>query len=203
MHSILLASLPTHWQNASTMADGASRHLAENVRSLREQRGLTQQQIAKIAGIPRATWGNLESGEANPTLAVLTRVAAALQVRLEELLSPPRTAARHVLARELFVRRRGEVSIRKLLPEALPGLEIERMCFPAKSSMVGVPHTPGTREYLTVEQGAIELRVGGERYRLAQGDVVMFRGDQRHAYRNPDALEAIAYSVIAFSPSGT
>jgi XRE family transcriptional regulator, regulator of sulfur utilization len=185
------------------MTDPAASHLAENVRSLREQRGLTQQQIAKIAGIPRATWGNLESGAANPTLAVLTKVAAALQVRLEELLSAPRTASRHVLARELFVRRRGEVQIRRLLPEALPGLEIERMYFPAKATMVGVPHTPGTREYLTVEQGAVELKVGGETYRLAEGDVVMFRGDQRHAYLNVHTRASIAYSVIAFAPSGS
>jgi transcriptional regulator with XRE-family HTH domain len=191
------------WHNAHAMTESVSSYLAENVRSLREQRGLTQQQIAKIAGVPRATWGNLESGEANPTLQVLTKVAAALQVRLEELLSAPRTAARHVLARELFVRRRGEVQIRRLLPEALPGLEIERMLFPPKASMVGVPHTPGTREYLTVEQGAVELRVGGESYRLAEGDVVMFRGDQRHAYSNAHARETIAYSVIAFAPSGT
>jgi transcriptional regulator with XRE-family HTH domain len=191
------------WQNAVLMTDRASSYLAANVRSLREQRGMTQQQMAKVAAIPRATWGNLESGEANPTLQVLTKVAAALQVRLEELLSAPRTAARHVLARELFVRRRAEVQIRRLLPEALPGLEIERMHFPAKASMVGVPHTPGTREYLTVERGAIELRVGGESYRLAEGDVVMFRGDQRHAYANLHAHETVAYSVIAFAPSGS
>jgi transcriptional regulator with XRE-family HTH domain len=192
-----------HWHNALDMAEQVSTHLAENVRSLREQRGLTQQQIAKIAGVPRATWGNLESGEANPTLQVLTKVAAALQVRLEELLAQPRTGARHVPARELFVRRRGEVQIRRLLPEALPGLEIERMQFPPRSTMVGVPHTPGTREYLTVEQGAIELRVGGEAYRLSEGDVVMFRGDQRHAYVNVHARQTIAYSVIAFAPSGS
>ncbi|MDB4975570.1 MAG: DNA-binding protein [Myxococcaceae bacterium] len=185
------------------MTASAASYLAENVRSLREQRGLTQQQISKIAGVPRATWGNLESGAANPTLQVLTRVAAALQVRLEELLSAPRTGARHVPARELFVRRRGEVQIRRLLPEALPGLEIERMTFPAKATMVGVPHTPGTREYLTVEQGALELRVGGESYRLAEGDVVMFRGDQKHAYANVHARTSIAYSVIAFAPSGS
>ena len=185
------------------MTELAAENLAENVRSLREQRGLTQQQIAKIAGVPRATWGNLESGASNPTLQVLTKVAAALQVRLEELLSAPRTGARHVPARELFARRRGEVQIRRLLPEALPGLEIERMKFPPKAGMVGVPHTPGTREYLTVEQGAIELRVGGERYQLQEGDVVMFRGDQRHGYSNLHARETIAYSVIAFAPSGS
>jgi transcriptional regulator with XRE-family HTH domain len=189
------------WQNAHAMESGTGRNLADNVRQLREGRGLTQQQMAKIAGIPRATWSNLESGSANPTLGVLTKVANALQTRLEELLSPPRTAARHVRAAELFARKRGSVEVRRLLPEALPGLEIERMSLPPHASMSGVPHTPGTREYLTVEQGEVELSVGGALFVLAAGDVVMFRGDQRHGYRNARAQPAVAYSVIAFAPS--
>mgnify|MGYP003694347431 CR=1 FL=1 len=44
---------------------------------------------------------------------------------------------------------------------------------------------PGTREYLTCEQGEIQLAVAGEQWRLTAGDVVVFRGDQRHSYRNP------------------
>jgi quercetin dioxygenase-like cupin family protein len=63
-----------------------------------------------------------------------------------------------------------------------------------------VPHTPGTREYLTCERGTVELAVGGERYRLGEGDVVSFRGDQRHGYHNPGSSTAIAYSAIAFAP---
>jgi transcriptional regulator with XRE-family HTH domain len=185
------------------MSGSAGAHLSDNVRALREARGLTQQQIAKIAGMPRATWSHLEGGDANPTLSVLTKAAAALQVRLEELLAPPRAAARHVPVKELFVRRRGEVEVRRLLPEALPGLEIERMRLPPGTSMTGVPHTAGTREYLTVERGQLELRVSGEAYELAAGDVVVFRGDQRHSYHNRQASEAIGYSVIAFAPSGS
>src|SRR5580704_4225680 len=69
-------------------------HLADNIKAIREARGLSQQQIAKSAAIPRATWTNLESGAANPTLAVLVKVASALEVRLDELLAPPRQAAR-------------------------------------------------------------------------------------------------------------
>jgi transcriptional regulator with XRE-family HTH domain len=49
-------------------------------RQLREARGLTQEQMAKVSGVPQATWANLESGAANPTLNVLYLVARALQV---------------------------------------------------------------------------------------------------------------------------
>ncbi len=37
-------------------------------------------------------------------------------------------------------------------------------------------------------------------YTLAEGDVVTFRGDQRHGYHNPGPVLAVAYSVIAFAP---
>src|SRR5438874_12096689 len=96
---------------------GDSAHVADNVRTLREARGLSQQQIAKIAGIPRATWTHLESGGANPTLAVLVKVANALQIRLDELLAAPRLPARHLVAADLPTRQRGQVAIPKLLPE--------------------------------------------------------------------------------------
>ena len=184
-------------------AAGTAAHLGRNIQTLREARGRTQQQIARVAGIPRATWANLESGAANPTLAVLIKVAQALQVRLEELIEPPRRTGRLYRAAELPWREKSAVIVRKLLPETIPGLEIERMELPPRAAMGGVPHKLGTREYLTCERGTVELAVAGERYRLAEGDVVTFRGDQRHGYRNTANTTTIAYSVIAFAPVGS
>src|SRR3569623_3248663 len=112
------------------MPTSATDHLADNIKAIRETRGLSQQQIAKLAGVPRATWANLESGAANPTLAVLVKAAAALSVRLEELIEPPRRFGRLYRVDSLPVRRRGAVTIRKLLPESIAGLELERMELP-------------------------------------------------------------------------
>ena len=64
----------------------------------------------------------------------------------------------------------------------------------------GVPHTPGTREYLACESGALELWASGEKYELTAGDVVVFRGDQNHSYRNPTRSRAVAYSVVVLAP---
>jgi transcriptional regulator with XRE-family HTH domain len=113
--------------------------------------------MAQSSGMPRPTWANLESGAANPTLAVLIKVANALQVSIEELVAPPRASARFFPAASLPVKQRGTVSIRKLLPEPISGLEIDRMELPPGGAMTGIPHTPGTREYLTCEVGTIEL----------------------------------------------
>ena len=96
----MLLAMAAEAQNGGTAAS-TSLHLGRNIQTLREARGRTQQQIARIAGIPRATWANLESGGANPTLAVLIKVAQALQVRLEELIEPPRRTGRLYRVAEL------------------------------------------------------------------------------------------------------
>jgi transcriptional regulator with XRE-family HTH domain len=184
------------------MSNDLADRLARNVRQLRQARGLTQQQMSKLSGLPRATWANLESGGANPTLSVLHRVAIALQVPLEELVSTPRADVKHYPKGSLPTRARGGVTMRSLLPDDIPGMLIERIEIPSGMRLVGVPHTPGTREYLTCESGEIELVAAGETWRLAQGDVVVFRGDQRHSYFNPARRAAIGYSVVMLQPIG-
>ena len=184
------------------MVDDLAARLAANLRQLRQARGLTQQQMAKLAKLPRATWANLESGAANPTLAVLHGVAVALQVSLEELIAQPRADATHYAKGSLPSRLRGAVTVSTLLPDAVPGMLMERIQIPAGERLVGVPHAPGTREHLTCEAGVIELNASGDTFRLGPGDVIVFRGDQRHSYANPTGEPAVGYSLVMLEPVG-
>ena len=179
--------------------DAAAHFLADNLRQLRLARGLTQARVAQSAGLPRPTYANLESGGSNPTLSVLVRVAAALRVTLEELLSPPRAAVRFYAKGTLPARVRSDVVIQTLLPDALPGLSLERLEIPPGARMKGTPHVPGTREYLACERGVVELVASGESFKLAEGDAVVFRGDQAHTYKNAGAGTAVAYSAVVLA----
>lgn len=178
-----------------------SQHLAKNIRQIREMRALSQEQAAKLCGIPRPTWSNLESGGANPTLSVLLRVAGALQVSVEELIGTPKAECRLYRASDLRTAKRGDAVVRKLLPDALPGLEFDRMELKPGVQMTGIPHRTGTREYLTCEKGKIRLTLGGESWFLEEGDVVVFRGDQKHSYRNEGSTTCVGYSVVVLSPA--
>jgi XRE family transcriptional regulator, regulator of sulfur utilization len=182
------------------MEEAIARYIAQNIKQLRQSRNLTQDQLARISGVPRPTWSNLESGGANPTVSVLVKVAGALQVPVEELISPPKAIAKFYTADSIPRQRRGGVVIRKLLPDHLQGLELDRMELPPGSQMAGVPHRMGTREYLACEVGVVELVVSGEQYELSPGDVVVFRGDQRHSYANRGAKGAVAYSAVILGP---
>jgi len=180
--------------------DPIPRYIAQNIRQLRQSRNLTQEQLARLSGVPRPTWSNMESGTANPTVSVLAKVAAALQVPVEELISAPKAQARLYRANSIPRKQRGGVLIRKLLPDHLQGMELDRMEFAPGGQMTGIPHRLGTREYLACETGQVELVVSGEKYELSPGDVVVFRGDQKHSYANRGAEVAVAYSAILLGP---
>src|SRR3954465_6575252 len=98
------------WHNAARMAERSDR-LAANVRQLREARGGTQAELARLARIPRATWAHLESGAGHPALGVVCRVADALQVPLEELVAEPRASAKHYPASTLVSKTRGAAAV--------------------------------------------------------------------------------------------
>lgn len=179
--------------------DTLSGNIATNVRRLRAQLGLSQKQVAAVAGVPRPTWANLESGDANPTIAVLTKVASALNVTVEDLLRPKLASARVVPAEALPSKRRGRVAVRSLLPEPVVGLELERLALPPRAQLAVLPHARGSRKYFTCEVGDVELDISGAVYKLRAGDVVVFRGDEPHTFRNIGATGAVAYSVVTFA----
>ena len=182
---------------------GVAKNLANNLRALRETHGWTQARLAREADIPRPTLTHLESGSSNPTLHVLLRLCTALQVQLDELLGPPRDTGRHHPAKSLIRRTRTGVTVTELLPDVLPGLTVERLAFPVGKHMRGAPHTHGTREYLFCEQGSLVLEASANRWSLDTGDVVVFRGDQKHHYRNEGDEPAVGISVVLLPPPGS
>src|SRR6185436_5245629 len=96
------------------MPDDERTRLAANLRDHREARGLTQQELSDRSGVPRPTLAHLESGQGNPTLSVLSKVAAALGTGIEGLVSPARPKVRVVPRAELPSEQRGAVELRAL-----------------------------------------------------------------------------------------
>lgn len=62
--------------------------LAENIRRMRHERGLSQEELADICGLHRTYVGSVERGERNVTLSSLELLAKALGVSVVDLLTP-------------------------------------------------------------------------------------------------------------------
>jgi transcriptional regulator with XRE-family HTH domain len=62
--------------------------LATNIRAFRLSAGLSQEDLALLAGIDRTYASQIEREVSNPSLKVLCSLAEVLKVNLEDLLKP-------------------------------------------------------------------------------------------------------------------
>ena len=61
--------------------------VGKNVRRIRQERGMTQENLAFEAEIDLTYVGGIERGRRNPSLLVMSRIADALSVHLTKLLA--------------------------------------------------------------------------------------------------------------------
>jgi transcriptional regulator with XRE-family HTH domain len=184
--------------------DSLSRNLAERIIDLRARRGMTQADLAKLADVPRSTIANLESGTGNPSLINLAKISSALSTSIEMLLTSPVALVKKIPAEQVksVNRSGGEVTVIKLLPDPIPGMEIDKIELNSGARMRGIPHAAGTKEYLHCLQGEIAVIIAGEIYQITKGDVLAFPGEIHHSYENIGKTKAIGLSVVAIAPVG-
>ena len=64
--------------------------VGQNVRRIRQKKGLTQEQFSDISGFSQQYISSLENGRRNPTVITLHELALALGVSHLDLVKPPR-----------------------------------------------------------------------------------------------------------------
>jgi transcriptional regulator with XRE-family HTH domain len=65
-----------------------NQNLANNIKKLRETKGLSQEKLARLADVANNTLIKMESGEnQNPTLVTLKKVAKAFGVSVDDLIN--------------------------------------------------------------------------------------------------------------------
>lgn len=188
-------------------ADGAEPDIAlvvgENLRRLRTRNGLSLERLAKASGVSRAMLGQIELGRSAPTISVLWKIARALDVPFSAFTSVTGGGGTTVLRAhraKWLTSRNGRFSSRALFPfGGVRREEFYELRLAAQTVEEAEPHPAGTTENLVVAKGVLEVVVGGDWHRLETGDAIYFLADTAHAYRNPGAVEAVAYLVMTYA----
>jgi transcriptional regulator with XRE-family HTH domain len=174
--------------------------LGARVRAERERRGLSAEVLAARSRVSRSMLYEIERGRKAPTVLVLDRIATALGTSLARLLDDERAGRVVRLPREEQSVARAEAGWeRRILSPALPGIEFEFMrttLGPRVDAGAFDPHSPGSREYVAVESGDLELTIDGQPYQLRTGDAIYYQGDCRHGFRNQRAGPCVYYLVM-------
>jgi transcriptional regulator with XRE-family HTH domain len=67
--------------------------IGHNIRRFRKQTGMSQARLAELAGTSQSWICKTETGDENPTIVRVSRIAQALQVEVTELMKEPANQA--------------------------------------------------------------------------------------------------------------
>jgi len=180
--------------------------LGARVRSTRLGRGFSLAAAAGRAGVSRSMLSAVERGGKVPTVLVLDRIATALDTTIARLLGEERVARVVVLRHAAQdVARDPAGWERRILSPVLPGVEFELMRTtipPGVDAGVFAPHGRGSREYLAMERGTLQLTIDGTAYTLRAGDSVYYAGDCHHQFVNPGREPCVYYLAVELVGTG-
>lgn len=177
--------------------------LGTRVREERQSRGLSLDTLSSRARVSRSMLSAIERGTKAPTVLVLDRVATGLGTSLARLLGTERRS-------RLIMMRHGDQKVardpsgweRRILSPVLPGVEFEFMrttLGPRVNAGVFLPHGHGSREYVAIESGTLQLTIDGMCHTLTAGDSVYYDGDCMHAFENPSDVPCVYYLAMDVS----
>jgi len=187
--------IPARFSNGLDMAG-----LGEQIRKQRRQRRLSLDALSVQSGVSRSMLSDIEHGHKVPSVLLLDHIATALGTSIARLFGEEQAANIVVLRHaEQDVAQDASGWERRILSPVLPKVEFEFMRTtipPGVDAGTFSPHASGSREYVAIEQGTLQLTLNGAVYLLQAGDSIYYAGDCHHAFANPGKTPCIFYLVM-------
>ncbi|EKU54961.1 MULTISPECIES: helix-turn-helix domain-containing protein [Acinetobacter] len=178
-------------------------NVAEALKSLRTERGLSLSQTAELTGVSKAMLGQIELGKSSPTVATLWKIATGFNVAFSTFLEGGRaqTAPEIHHFRDLPVFEQGHSGMRVspliAFDEQLRMDVLKIELLPGASSESS-PHEAGVIEHIIVFAGVLQLQLEGINHTVAAGESIRFHADIPHTYANTGEQSVIMHNIIHY-----
>ncbi|MCF7700857.1 cupin domain-containing protein [Loktanella sp. M215] len=183
--------------------------IGERLRSLREQHGLSQRELATRAGLTNGTISLIEKNKTSPSVASLKSLLDAIPISMAEFFTPPEPpapdASRYFFKADQFheiapqdADPRPHVSLRQLGRANEHALQLLHETYPAGADTGPEWLSHAGEEAGIVVKGVVEVTVDGAVALLGPGDGYIFDSRLPHRFRNP--ADAVCEVISACTP---
>lgn len=190
-------------QEKSPTIHHSSFHLGSKLKLLRTSRKLTMDALSKSAGVSKAMLSQIEQDKVNPTVAVMMKIACALDVSIMEMLeNPQRENILRIIRNdeEQYTFRSDPLCrIRTLSPLSLEKtIEFYSITLEPNGKIDSEAHFPGTEEILHVTRGKLKIQTGAQTIELHKGDSIHYRADIEHKLSNCAKGTGEAFLIVRY-----
>jgi transcriptional regulator with XRE-family HTH domain len=188
---------------ANTPLSELNAHIARTVRSLRQARGWSLGTLAERASLSKTNVAKIETGDGNPSMETLLRLADALEVTLGVLLAVDRPPGTQLvrLSDAAFVRSMSGLQGRGIWRDGRNRrVETHETLLEPGIDYLSSPHPPGTEELVICLSGSLEVGPEGHEVQLQERDAAHFSADLPHRYHSENGC--IALCLVSYPPAG-
>lgn len=175
-----------------------SQAVAVRIKAFRQQQKLSLDELSRRAGVSKGMLVEIEKCLANPSIAMLCKIAAAMGVSVADIVDVASKPAVHLIdAGDIPVLWHGDKggSARLLAGTSGPDmLEMWRWHLFPGERFSSPGHPTGTFELMHVEQGILTVTVDETVLAVTQGSSAVARTDAPHAYAN-DSDEEVWFTM--------
>jgi transcriptional regulator with XRE-family HTH domain len=160
-------------------------HLSDNLRRLRRERGISQNELADRAELSRRMLSSIEGGAANVSLSTVDRLAAALFVKFTDLVRPP--GASDSLSIESVGWRGEKPGSEAVLLGAAPGsreTELWLWTLGVGERYSSEAGSENWHEMLFVTEGVLTINRASQSHLLKAGDYLIFTSRESYTFEN-------------------
>lgn len=165
-----------------------NRAVAENIKRIRKSKKLSLERTALLSGVSRSMLSQIERGDANPSVAILGKIASALKIPAEVLLENDDFTSLLLSREPDNVAQRldgGKVLLRPSFPyDATTRQESFFLDLYISAKYRPELSVPGCICHATVMSGTVSLSAEGEVFQLMERDALRFAADQPYEFVN-------------------
>ncbi|MCA1179367.1 MULTISPECIES: XRE family transcriptional regulator [unclassified Pantoea] len=174
--------------NITTGADASkiNEALSASLKQYRSQKKMSLDELSRLAGVSKGMLVEIEACRANPSIAILCKLAAAMGVSVADIVNVASKPNAHLIAARdipcLWSGGNGGTA-RLLAGTSGPDMiELWEWKMHPGEIFDSPGHSDGTCELLHVVQGSLLLTLGEERLIVSEGSSVIARTDLPHSY---------------------
>ena len=160
--------------------------IADNLRSIRENRGLSLDQLSELTGVSKSMLRQIETGKSSPTIATIWKIANGLHLSFTALLRKPVVDAqvRSFRGEKPLTAESEHYRVFPLIPfEPQQSFETYYVEIDPHTAFHGEPHEGNVFEYVFVISGKLQISVEDKKFEINKGEFLQFQANCPHEYK--------------------
>jgi transcriptional regulator with XRE-family HTH domain len=177
--------------------------VADNLKKVRENRGLSFDQLSDLTGVSKSMLRQIEMGKSSPTISTIWKIANGLRISFTALLIKPplKAEVKSFTSGNRLTAESDKYRLFPLIPfDPQQAFETYYFELDPETIFSGEPHEGNIYEYIFVTKGTLQLSINNQIFVIHENEYIKFEANYPHEYKCLSQQAVSAIMQVSYLP---